>query len=543
MFCCQCEQTMLGSGCTGAAGVCGKLAGTADKQDELTGALIELAKLTEEHKAAEKKETDALIRESLFAAMTNVNFDDLSLDALTERVLKEARGISGGEAAPCPMGRIWDEAEDISSLTSLLLFGLRGTAAYACHAAALGYSDAEIDGFIRKALSKLGEERDPDILLRLVSELGRINMKCMALLERANTETYGNPFPASVSMRVEKGPFIVVSGHDLRDLKLLLEQTKGKGINVYTHGEMLPAHGYPELRRYPHLKGNIGTAWQNQRKEFHRLPAPILFTSNCLMPPRMSYLDNVFTTGPASFPGTEHIGEDKDFSPVIDRALALGGFKEDERFYGVNGGVTVRTGFGSETMLSFVDRIAHAVRCGAIGHIFLVGGCDGAKQERGCYTEFVMRTPPDTLILTLGCGKYRFNDLNLGTVVGLPRILDMGQCNDAYGAIRFALALSKALGRGVNDLPLTFVLSWYEQKAVAVLLTLFYLDIRNILLGPTLPAFISPNVLQILVDRYGIAPVTDPEEDLTGILNRGTAKDRADESVPAFACAAARIED
>lgn len=336
----------------------------------------------------------------------------------------------------------------------------------------------------------------------------------MALLDRANTESYGTPVPTTVPLTVEKGPFIVVSGHDLKDLQLLLEQTAGKGINIYTHGEMLPAHAYPKLKAYPHLKGNFGTAWQSQQKEFANLPAPILFTTNCLMPPRDSYSDRVYTTEVVSFPGLIHIGDDKNFTPAIEKALELGGFRKDTVFTGINGGKEVTTGFGHGTVLSVADKVVDAVKSGSIRHFFLVAGCDGAKPGRNYYTDFVKQTPPDTVVLTLACGKYRFNDLDLGEIDGLPRLMDMGQCNDAYGAIQVAIALANAFSCGVNDLPLSMVLSWYEQKAVCILLTLLHLGIKNIRLGPTLPAFISPNVLNFLVENYGIAPITTPEADL-----------------------------
>ena len=355
-------------------------------------------------------------------------------------------------------------------------------------------------------------------LLPVVLEVGEVNLTCMALLDRANTGTFGHPAPAEVSLTVEKGPFIVATGHDLYDLKLLLEQTAGKGVNVYTHGELLPAHAYPELRKHPHLKGNFGTAWQNQQKEFAALPAPILFTTNCLMPPKGSYADRVFTTEVVGYPGVTHIGPDRDFTPVIEKALALGGFAEDRTFPGVNGGKRVTTGFARNAVLGVAEQVIDAVKSGAIRHFFLVGGCDGARAGRSYYTEFVRQTPADTVVLTLACGKYRFNDLELGTVGGLPRLLDIGQCNDAYSAIQIALALAEAFGCGVNDLPLSMVLSWYEQKAVCILLTLLHLGIKNIRLGPTLPAFLSPNVLNLLVEKFGIAPITTPEADLKAIL-------------------------
>ena len=357
-----------------------------------------------------------------------------------------------------------------------------------------------------------------ELLLPIVMEVGKYNLLCMELLDKANTESYGTPVPTTVPLAVEKGPFIVVTGHDLKDLQLLLEQTEGKGVNIYTHGEMLPAHGYPELKKYAHLKGNFGTAWQNQQKEFASIPAPILFTTNCLMPPKASYADHVFTTGEVAFPGTVHIDEEKDFTPVIEKALELGGYTEDQAFTGINGGSTVMTGFSHGTVLSVADQVIDAVKSGAIRHFFLVAGCDGARPGRNYYTDFVKQTPADTIILTLACGKYRFNDLDLGTIGGLPRIMDMGQCNDAYGAIKVAVALSEAFGCDVNELPLSMVLSWYEQKAVCILLTLLHLGIKNIRLGPSLPAFLSPNVLNYLVENFGIAPITTPEEDLKELL-------------------------
>ena len=319
-------------------------------------------------------------------------------------------------------------------------------------------------------------------------------------------------------MTIEKGPFIVISGHDLRDLQLLLEQTEGKGINIYTHGEMLPAHAYPELKKYSHLKGNFGTAWQNQQKEFDKLPAPVLFTTNCLMPPKESYSDRVFTTEVVSYPGMVHIGEDKDFTPVIEKALELGGFDENREFTGINGGKKVTTGFGHNAILSVTETVIDAVKTKSLKHIFLVGGCDGARMGRNYYTEFVKQTPSNTAILTLACGKYRFNDLDLGTIGELPRIMDMGQCNDAYSAIKVAIALAEAFECDVNELPLTLVLSWYEQKAVCILLTLLHLGIKNIYLGPTLPAFLSDNIVDFLVKNFEIHPTTTPEQDLHMIL-------------------------
>ena len=527
MFCFQCEQTAGCTGCTGRAGVCGKQADTANLQDELTGALIGLARATDGDTRPTDSTYSAII-EGLFTTITNVNFDSTAVQAMIDRVHAEKARLvpcCSGCASRCgrnddyDMRLLWTADEDIRSLKSLILFGLRGMAAYAHHARVLGFTDAEVDRFFCEGLFAVGEELTMQELLPLVGKVGEINLKCMALLDRANTGTYGTPAPVSVTMTVAKGPFVVVTGHDLRDLQLLLTQAQPLGVNVYTHGEMLPAHAYPKLRAYSNLKGNFGTAWQNQQKEFAGVPAPILFTTNCLMPPRPSYADRVFTTGLVAYPSLVKIGEDKNFEPVIQKALALGGYPEDRVFTGINGGTQVTTGFGRGTVLAAADQIVAAVRAGDIRRFFLVAGCDGAKPGRNYYTEFVRRTPPDSVVLTLACWKYRFNDLDLGTVAGLPRLLDMGQCNDAYGAIQVAVALAGAFGCGVNDLPLSFVLSWYEQKAVCILLTLLYLGIRNIRLGPTLPAFLSPRVLQFLVDNYGIAPITTPEADLAALLS------------------------
>ena len=526
MFCFQCEQTAGCTGCTGKAGVCGKSADVANLQDELTGALIGLARATDGDTPV-SADTWLLLIEGLFTTVTNVNFNEKTIRELIDRVHAEkARLIPNCSACASHCGRnddynmaeLWNAQEDVRSLKSLILFGVRGMAAYAHHALVLGYTDDAVNRFLAKALFAVGEDWGMDELLPIVMEVGEKNLQCMALLDRANTETYGTPAPVTVSLTVEKGPFIVISGHDLHDLKLLLEQTASKGINVYTHGEMLPAHAYPELKKYPHLKGNFGTAWQNQQKEFADIPAPVLFTTNCLMPPRASYADRVFTTAVVSYPEMTHIGEDKDFTPVIEQALELGGYNEDKPFTGINGGGTVTTGFARGTVLGVADKVVDAVKSGAIRHFFLVAGCDGARPGRNYYTEFVKQTPPDTVVLTLACGKYRFNDLDLGTIGGLPRLMDVGQCNDAYSAIQIAVALADAFGCGVNDLPLSMVLSWYEQKAVCILLTLLHLGIRNIRLGPTLPAFLSPNVLKYLVEHFGIAPITTPEADLKVLL-------------------------
>ena len=525
MFCFQCEQTAGCTGCTGATGVCGKQASTAVLQDEVTGALVALARTV---RAAgmngdARRTADDLAMEGLFATLTNVDFDDAALADLLARVHAERDSVAAsaqvGAAPDYDLAMLWNAPEDARSLKSLVLFGLRGLAAYAYHAAALGYRDDAVSSFLHEGLAALADdEADADVLLPLSLKVGEVNLRCMELLDRANTETFGTPEPTTVTRAVEAGPFIVVSGHDLHDLKLLLDQTEGRGVNVYTHGELLPAHAYPELKRYAHLKGNVGTAWQSQRVEFADLPAPVLFTTNCLMPPAASYADRVFTTAVVSYPELTHIGEDKDFTPVIEKALELGGYNEDKPFTGINGGGTVMTGFGHGAVLGVAEQVIEAVKSGAIRHFFLVGGCDGARPGRNYYTEFVKQTPADTVVLTLACGKYRFNDLDLGTIGGLPRLMDVGQCNDAYGAVKIALALAEAFGCGVNDLPLSMVLSWYEQKAVCILLTLLYLGIKNIRLGPTLPAFVSPNLLNYLVENFNIAPITTPEEDLKQLL-------------------------
>ena len=501
MFCFQCEQTAGCTGCT-RAGVCGKSAMTAKLQDTLTGALIALANIAacsnknSNNNLSESlaNEINHLILEGLFATITNVNFDDASIKDLTARIhasaTKTANACNVSIVSDYDMNNIWNANEDIRSLKSLILFGVRGMAAYAYHAMTLGYTDASLNQFFLTALDSLSKDWGMNELLPIVMEVGRFNLTCMELLDRANTETFGDPVPVSVSLTVEKGPFIVVTGHDLEDIKQLLEQTKDKGINIYTHGEMLPAHAYPELKKYPHLKGNFGTAWQNQQKEFASLPAPILFTTNCLMPPKASYEDRVFTTGAVVFPNTPFISSStdghKDFTPVIEKALELGGFSKDQHFTGINGGSSVMTGFARNAILSSAGEIVDAVKSGAIRHFFLVAGCDGARAGRNYYTEFVKQTPSDSIVLTLACGKYRFNDLDLGTIGAFPRLMDMGQCNDAYSAIK--------------------------------VLTLLHLGIKNIKLGPTLPAFLSPNVLNYLVEHFAIAPVTTPEADLKEIL-------------------------
>ena len=514
MFCFQCEQTAKGTGCM-TNGVCGKSSDSAHLQDALTGEMIGLAQVS--GGVSPGKSADKAVIDGLFSTVTNVCFDE---EAIWHRIgaVKAEKEKLEAAGAFYDMAGLWEANEDIRSLKSLLLFGMRGMAAYAHHAYILGKSDEIVDNFFFKGLSAIGEEKTADALLALITELGDVNLKCMELLDAANTEAYGDPVPTAVSRNVEPGPFIVISGHDLHDLKLLLEQTKDKGVNIYTHSEMLPAHGYPALKKYPHLKGNFGTAWQNQQKEFENIPAPILFTTNCIMPVKPGYADRVFTTSVVSYPEMAHIGDEKDFTPVIEKAISLGGYKEERKMTGINGGGTLTTGFARNAVLSVADTVIDAVKSGAIRHFFLVGGCDGAKTGRNYYTKFVKQTPEDTVILTLACGKYRFNDLDVGEIGGLPRIMDMGQCNDAYSAIKVAVALSGAFNCSVNELPLTLVLSWYEQKAVCILLTLLSLGIRNIYIGPSLPAFISPNILNVLVEKFNLTPISTPEDDLKKIL-------------------------
>lgn len=530
MFCYQCEQTAGCTGCTGNTGVCGKSANTARLQDELTGALIGLARATEGNEQLVTEEMNQLVLEGLFTTITNVSFNDETLKLLINKIEDTKKKLvpncftcsdSCGRNNNFDMNTLWTTDEDIRSLKSLILFGIRGMAAYAYHASVLGYTDETISKFFYKALFAIGmKDWGMDKLLPIVLEVGKVNLRCMELLDQANTTTYGTPVPTTVPLTIEKGPFIIITGHDLKDLQLLLEQTKDKGINIYTHGEMLPAHAYPELKKYSHLKGNFGTAWQNQQKEFDNIPGAILYTTNCLMPVKPSYADRVFTTEVVSYPEIVHIGEEKDFTPVIEKALALGGYTKDQHMTGINGGIQVTTGFSHGTVLSVADQVIEAVKNGDIKHFFLVGGCDGARVGRNYYTEFVKQSPADSIILTLACGKYRFNDLDLGTIGGLPRIMDMGQCNDAYSAIKVAIALAEAFECDVNELPLSMVLSWYEQKAVCILLTLLYLGIKNIHIGPTLPAFISPNVLNFLVENYGLSPISTPEEDIKKLLNK-----------------------
>lgn len=545
MFCFQCEQTAGGTGCV-KSGVCGKTPEVAALQDLLIYQLKGIGYYG--NALLEKGEqipasTTAFVMDATFATLTNVNFSgDRLIDLLKEAArvkaaLKERLGgqCCGGSVPAAASYELPENKEemladaakvgimadagvnpDIRSLRETITYGLKGIAAYAHHACVLGYEDEAVNSFFYQGFSALTDDSlGIDELLGLALELGKVNLACMELLDKANTGTYGNPEPTQVLVSRKKGPFIIVSGHDLKDLKDLLEQTEGKGINIYTHGEMLPAHAYPELKKYPHLVGNFGSAWQNQQKEFDGIPGAILMTTNCIQKPRDSYIDRIFTTSIVAMPGASHIetvNGTKDFTPVIEKALALGGWEEDEEEK------YITVGFAHHAVLSNAGAIIDAVKQGQIKHFFLVGGCDGVKKGRSYYTEFVEKTPADTVILTLGCGKYRFNKMDLGNIGPFPRLLDMGQCNDAFSAIKVAVALAEAFECGVNDLPLTLVLSWYEQKAVSILLTLLALDVRNIFIGPSLPAFLSENVLQVLVDKFNLKPISTPEADLQEIL-------------------------
>jgi len=521
MFCYQCEQTAKGEGCQ-IAGVCGKQASSAGLQDEIVAKIKELAYYANRLRADDyvNKKVDYAMIEGLFTTVTNVNFDDERLTKVKENIqlqIDELKGITNFEYKPLPYSIQERKAllgEDILSLEEIIVYGLKGAAAYYDHAQILGYEDAKLIGEFWKVLDSLNNEKAPAAeLLTEALKTGEINFKVMKLLDKANTGTYGHPEPTQVRITPIKGKSILVSGHDLKDLEELLKQTEGTGINVYTHGEMLPCNAYPSLKKYKHLVGNYGGAWQDQQKEFKEFPGSILMTTNCIQDPK-KYLDKIFTTGLVAWPNVKHVHR-SDFSAVIESALREPGFaeeveKEEEKF--------ITIGFGRNTVLSVAPAVINAVKAGQIKHLFLVGGCDGAKSGRNYYTELAENIPKDCVILTLACGKYRFNKLDFGDIGGIPRLLDIGQCNDAYSAIKIALALADAFETDVNSLPLSMILSWFEQKAVAILLTLLHLGIKNIRLGPTLPAFISPNVLNILVENYGIKPITTAEQDLKDIL-------------------------
>ncbi len=536
MFCYQCEQTSKGEGCT-KIGVCGKQPEVAALQDLLIHAMKGLSKAAV---AAAKagmtdSEMDRFACEAVFSTLTNVDFDPERFPALINKAvayrdaLKEKLNLTGNEDAftfkpAATLQGLIEQGErvgvksdpninpDILSLQQTLTYGIKGVAAYADHAAILGQTDNKVFQFIYEGLAAtLNAQAGLDEMVGLVLKCGEINLRAMELLDAANTGHYGHPVPTSVPLGAKKGKAILVSGHDLKDLEEILKQSEGKGIYVYTHGEMLPCHGYPELKKYAHFYGHYGTAWQNQVREFADFPGAILMTTNCIQKPKESYQDNIFTTGLVGWPGVRHIA-DKNFAPVIEKALALPGFTEDKP------GKTVMVGFARNAVMSVAGKVIEAVKNKNIRHFFLVGGCDGAKPGRDYYTKFVEQVPKDCVVLTLACGKFRFFDKDLGDIGGIPRLLDIGQCNDAYSAIQIAVALANAFNCGVNDLPLSMILSWYEQKAVAILLTLLYLGIKNIRLGPSLPAFITPNVLDVLVKNFNIMPISTPEADLKAIL-------------------------
>jgi len=546
MFCYQCEQTARGTGCT-VQGVCGKSPEVAALQDVLLYTLKGLSQYAHRARAlgVSDHEGDVFIAEALFSTLTNVNFDPddflrlvARAAALRDRVkgLYEEASRRAGKGPETPAGpaafqpaedlpglrrqapKVGVEArrarhgDDVAGLQELILYGLKGAAAYADHAQILGREDEAVWARFHEFLDYVASEpTDVEDLTARALAVGELNLKCMELLDAANTGAYGHPEPTRVRITPVKGKAIVVSGHDLKDLDALLRQTEGKGINVYTHGEMLPCHGYPGLKKYAHLVGNYGSAWQKQQHEFAEFPGAILMTTNCLMRPREAYRHRIFTSGLVGFPDVPHIA-DRDFSPVIEAALAAEGFAEDgpERF--------ITVGFGHNAVLGVADKVIEAVKSGAVRRFFLIGGCDGAKPGRNYYTELAQKVPDDCIILTLGCGKYRFNKLDFGEIGGIPRLLDIGQCNDAYSAIRIAQALAEAFDTDVNRLPLSLILSWYEQKACAILLTLLHLGIKDIRLGPSLPAFVTPPVLDVLVKTFHLAPITTPEDDLTAIL-------------------------
>jgi hydroxylamine reductase len=547
MFCYQCEQTAKGTGCT-ISGVCGKDPATAKLQDLLVHAVKGIAMYA--HRAASlgagDRQIDHFVIESLFATVTNVDFDperlrenlleaasirDKAKDLYEKTCAKAGRKpeLLAGPAAWRPASdldglaqqgeevsiaqRLAAIGRDTTGLEELILYGLKGAAAYADHAQILGQETSQVYADFHEVLDFLAQgNHSADELVGMAMKVGELNLKVMALLDAANTEAYGHPEPTTVRVTPIQGKAIVVSGHDLKDLEELLMQTQGKGINVYTHGEMLPALAYPDLKKYAHLAGNYGGAWQDQRKEFQEFPGAILMTTNCIQQPKETYQDRIFTSGLVAWPGVRHIGRDRDFSPVIEAALAAPGFTADVP------AKTITIGFGHNAVLAVAGKVIEAVKSKAIRHFFLIGGCDGAKPGRNYYTDFAQAVPKDCVILTLACGKYRFNKLDLGSIDGIPRLLDIGQCNDAYSAIQIALALADAFECGVNELPLSMIVSWFEQKAVAILLTLLYLGIKNIRLGPSLPAFVTPPVLQVLVDKFNIAPIGTPEQDLAAIL-------------------------
>jgi len=543
MFCFQCEQTFGGKGCT-KVGVCGKTPEIAALQDlliyQLKGISCYATRLLAKGEKIDKSLV-SFVENSLFMTLTNVNFDpkahidmlrrsQINKEEIRKKAIKETvnseealYNLSNSEEQMLEdakkTGIMYDEDldADIRSVRETIKYGLKGIAAYAHQARFIKYNSDEVDEFYFIALAVLTDDSlSLQDLIKYLVKTGEMSVKVMEVLDKANNEKYSSPSPTKVNVNIKKGPFIVVSGHDLRDLEMLLKQTEGKGINIYTHGEMLPSHGYPELNKYPHLVGNFGGAWQNQQKEFDGIPGCILMTTNCLMKPRDSYKDRIYSTSVVGWEDIKHISNDenghKDFSEMINKALELGGFEKDEEVK------EILVGFGHKATLAHAETIVNAVKEGKIRHFFLIGGCDGARTGRNYYTEFAKLVPKDCIILTLACGKYRFNKLEFGEVAGLPRLLDIGQCNDAYSAVKIASALADAFKCTINDLPLSIVLTWYEQKAVADLLALLLLGVKGIYLGPTLPAFLSPNVLQFLVDTFDIKPISNPEDDLKQIL-------------------------
>ncbi len=547
MFCYQCEQTAQGTGCKQVS-VCGKDETTAALQDLLVSALKGVSMYA--HRAskagAADPEIDEFVVHAMFATLTNVNFDPQNLTAMIRRAatLRDAarsmyekasaaqgitpeklNGVANFQLAADEAGLLAQASKvgiptliqaagpEVGNLKELILYGVKGMVAYAAHARQLGYSDPVVNSSIHELLDFLTQPAPSlDQLLAMALRAGEVNLKAMEILDKANTESFGHPVPTPVRVHPRKGKAIVISGHDLADLKALLDQTAGLGINIYTHSEMLPAHGYPKLKAYSHLAGNYGDAWYLQTKEFQDFPGAIVMTSNCLQPPKENYMGRLFSTGPVAWPGVRTV-VNRDFSPVIAAALAAPGFEED----GPDDEILV--GFGRNAVLSAAGQVVDAVKSGAIRHFFLIGGCDGARAGRNYYTELAEAVPKDCVILTLACGKFRFNKLDFGTIGGLPRLLDVGQCNDAYSAIQIAVALANAFQCGVNDLPLSLVLSWFEQKAVAILLTLLHLGVRNIRIGPTLPAFITPAVLKLLNEKFNLMAITEPEADLAAMLN------------------------
>lgn len=541
MFCFQCEQTAKGQGCT-KIGVCGKQPDVAALQDLLMYTLKGLAQVALSAKKAGISDAavNQYTNEAVFSTLTNVDFDPDRFVSLIQQGIRlrgqlkdkvmaaggelpsddgpadfvppatQAEMVAKGEQVGIPTGD--DVDEDIRSLRELLVYGIKGLAAYADHARILGQEDEAVYNFVYEGLAAtLDDNLGVDELVGLALKCGEVNLRAMELLDAGNTGAYGHPVPTQVPLGHKKGKAILVSGHDLKDLEWILQQTEGKGIYIYTHGEMLPAHGYPELKKYGHFYGHYGTAWQNQAKEFATFPGAIIMTTNCIQKPQESYKDNIYTTGLVGWPGVQHIA-DKNFSPAIEKALAMPGFSEDQE------GKTVMVGFARNAVMGVADKVIEAVKNKAIRHFFLVGGCDGAKPGRDYYTRFVEQVPDDCVVLTLACGKFRFFDKNLGDIGGIPRLLDVGQCNDAYSAIQIAVALAGAFECGVNDLPLSMILSWYEQKACTILLTLLHLGIKDIRLGPSLPAFVSANVLDVLVKNFNIMPISTPEADLEAIL-------------------------